>query len=132
MFTRLNPVPKPVCDTSFVVPIPLSVTRSVACLAAWIALDYRFYFVYTPDEVSTQKYLTPQFAEAVAVARYVKERTAPDDYIFTQAVFEGRRGDPARTVVTQSAPSAAGDGRTTEVSPRGDRKSTRLNSSHRT
>jgi 4-amino-4-deoxy-L-arabinose transferase-like glycosyltransferase len=63
-------------------PLIAAIPVVVACLAVWMAQDYRYYFVYTPAEVSAHKYRTPLFADVVDVARYIKERTAPEDYIY--------------------------------------------------
>ena len=46
-----------------------------------VYMRYPYYLVYTPDQVSTRKY-GPLFVESKAVARYLKDRTSPSDYIF--------------------------------------------------
>ena len=61
-------------------------------------VDYPFYFEYTPDQVSTAKYSTSLFVESVEIAKYVKARTEPSDYIiqwgFEQELYflSNRRG----------------------------------------
>jgi 4-amino-4-deoxy-L-arabinose transferase-like glycosyltransferase len=54
---------------------------SLAILYYSAAQNYRFYYDFTPEAVSTIKY-GPIFANVVPVASYLKERTHPDDYIF--------------------------------------------------
>jgi 4-amino-4-deoxy-L-arabinose transferase-like glycosyltransferase len=48
----------------------------------WGTKEYRFFFLYTPEEVSAKKYGSDVFVRAAEVARYVRERTAPSDYVF--------------------------------------------------
>jgi len=43
--------------------------------------DYKFYLVYTPEDVSIAKY-SPIFVNSARLAEYIKERTLPSDYIF--------------------------------------------------
>lgn len=43
--------------------------------------NYQFYTEYSPETVSMMKY-GPIFVYVVPVAKYLKERTQPDDYIF--------------------------------------------------
>lgn len=43
--------------------------------------QYKYYLLYTPHQVSVQKY-GPIFVESLDVARYLKDRTLPSDYIF--------------------------------------------------
>lgn len=57
----------------------------LALLAAFVFSgweNYKFYTVYSPETVSTEKYGGPLFVESVSVARYLREHTQPDDYIF--------------------------------------------------
>jgi 4-amino-4-deoxy-L-arabinose transferase-like glycosyltransferase len=54
----------------------------VLCMFIYTAYkEYRLYTTYTSDEVSIIKY-GPIFVQSVAVAKYIKERTQPSDYIF--------------------------------------------------
>jgi 4-amino-4-deoxy-L-arabinose transferase-like glycosyltransferase len=46
-----------------------------------VYMQYKYYLIYTPDQVSVQKY-GPLFVESLQVAHYIKERTLPSDYIF--------------------------------------------------
>jgi len=43
--------------------------------------DYKFYLVYTPEDVSIAQY-SPIFVNSTRLAEYIKERTLPSDYIF--------------------------------------------------
>jgi len=63
--------------------------RQVVCWAAIfvfsllvsLSAQFKYYLIYTPYEVSMEKY-GPVFVESLDVARYLKERTSPSDYIF--------------------------------------------------
>jgi len=46
-----------------------------------VYMQYKYYLIYTSDQVSVQKY-GPLFVESLQVARYIKDRTLPSDYIF--------------------------------------------------
>lgn len=59
----------------------LLLTVSIMILGFTIYVSYPFYTVYTPEKVSEIKY-GPTFVDAMQVAKYLKERTLPDDYIF--------------------------------------------------
>ncbi|MBI5058160.1 glycosyltransferase family 39 protein [candidate division KSB1 bacterium] len=56
-----------------------------AILAVMLSISvyrqYKYYLVYTPYQVSMQKYGTT-FVESLYVARYLYDRTLPSDYIF--------------------------------------------------
>jgi 4-amino-4-deoxy-L-arabinose transferase-like glycosyltransferase len=65
--------------------------RVPACLALLVVCgacvysagkNYPFYTVYSPEQVVTASYGTTTFAYSVKVARYLREHTRPDDYIF--------------------------------------------------
>jgi 4-amino-4-deoxy-L-arabinose transferase-like glycosyltransferase len=43
--------------------------------------DYKFYLVYTPEEVSTSLF-GPRFVHSTCLARYIRARTLPSDYIY--------------------------------------------------
>jgi 4-amino-4-deoxy-L-arabinose transferase-like glycosyltransferase len=68
-----------------------SIPRIPACLALLIVTgtlvfsvfkNYKFYTVYSPDQVVTAIYGTTIFVDSVKVASYLREKTRPDDYIF--------------------------------------------------
>lgn len=54
---------------------------AIILLGFSIKENYRFYTVYPPETVSMKKYGSI-FVSAVPVAKYLKEHTVPDDYIF--------------------------------------------------
>lgn len=60
----------------------LAVLPFVAATAYWATTDYKFYLSYSPDQVSAKKYASEVFVNNAKIARYVKERTTPADYIF--------------------------------------------------
>lgn len=43
---------------------------------------YKYYLVYTPEEISRFKYGGDIFNDTLKVSEYIKARTSPDDYIF--------------------------------------------------
>jgi 4-amino-4-deoxy-L-arabinose transferase-like glycosyltransferase len=47
----------------------------------WVYMRYEYYLLYSPRQISVMKY-GPVFVESLEVARYLKERTLPSDYIF--------------------------------------------------
>lgn len=47
-----------------------------------IKIDYKYFLIYTPEEVSINKFKSDVFVNAAKVARYVEARTSPSDYIF--------------------------------------------------
>ena len=48
-----------------------------------VRVDYPYYFVYTADEVSLNKYgPNEDFPASVTIAEYLRQHTAPSDYIF--------------------------------------------------
>jgi 4-amino-4-deoxy-L-arabinose transferase-like glycosyltransferase len=47
-----------------------------------VQLTYKYYLVYSPEEVSATKFGNPVFVTSAKVAAYIKARTAPTDYIF--------------------------------------------------
>lgn len=60
----------------------------MACsLAYTLLLHYKFYFVYTPEEISRKKYPWPcvAFVEAREAGEYIKDRINPDEYIYVWA-----------------------------------------------
>jgi len=64
--------------------LPFGITLFVLMAAIWFAVmaNYRFYTVYSPEQVSSHKYAESTFVKSVAVAAYLREHTKPDDYIF--------------------------------------------------
>lgn len=65
--------------------------------------DYKFYLVYTPDEISRAIYGDDTFVNAKKVAAYIKERTSPSDYIYqnrweTEIYFLSQRRCPTRYI----------------------------------
>ena len=64
------------------VPAILALLVVLASFSFSVWKNYEFYTVYSPETVSTEKYGTPIFVESVSVARYIREHTRPDDYIF--------------------------------------------------
>lgn len=50
--------------------------------AYWVQADYKYYLVYTPEEISTRKYTNDVFVNSVKIAQYIKDRTVPTDYIY--------------------------------------------------
>ena len=53
-------------------------------VVGYFAYDYAFYFVYTPEEVSTHKYGAQGiwFSEARNIGAYINRNSTPDDSIF--------------------------------------------------
>lgn len=47
-----------------------------------VAKGYKYYIVYTPEEISRFKYGGDIFNDTLKVSEYIKARTSPDDYIF--------------------------------------------------
>jgi len=64
--------------------IPACLILSVVCalFAFSVGKNYRFYTEYSPETVSYKKYGTFAFVDFANVARYLREHTQPDDYIF--------------------------------------------------
>lgn len=62
----------------FLIVLPVLVTAFLYS----VKLDYAYYAVYSPEEVSANKYGTSIFGESIKIAKYIKERTDEDDYIF--------------------------------------------------
>ena len=56
-------------------------TAAAAGLLFMTLVTYPYYTQFTPEQVSTIKYGSI-FVESAEAARYLKERTSPDDYIF--------------------------------------------------
>ena len=65
--------------------------RLPACLALILVFgavvfsvwkNYKFYTVYSPEQVSTATYGSTTFVDSVGVARYLREHTRPEDNIF--------------------------------------------------
>lgn len=54
----------------------------LASLVYSIKTDYKYYLVYTPEETSTKKYGSDMFVNYVKISKYIKDNTAPSDYIF--------------------------------------------------
>jgi 4-amino-4-deoxy-L-arabinose transferase-like glycosyltransferase len=79
-----------------------------------IRMDYPYYFVYTADEVSLHKYgANENFPASVAIAEYLRERTAPDEYIYQwgwepEIYFLASRRAPNKYIYS-IAPAAAED-----------------------
>jgi 4-amino-4-deoxy-L-arabinose transferase-like glycosyltransferase len=53
----------------------------IGLFAYSVKAEYRFYLVYTPQQLSIAKY-GPTFAQSENIAAYLKARTMPTDYIF--------------------------------------------------
>ncbi len=64
------------------VPRILALLILLAAVALSVEKNYKFYVVYSPETVSLRKYGVPLFVESAAVARYLREHTRPDEYIF--------------------------------------------------
>lgn len=47
-----------------------------------VLADYKYYLLYSPTEISRERYGTSLFNDAKEVGEYIKARTNPDDYIF--------------------------------------------------
>jgi 4-amino-4-deoxy-L-arabinose transferase-like glycosyltransferase len=62
---------------------PLNIKSLLLVSATFIAIymRYEYYLLYTPNQVSIKKY-GPVFVQSLEVARYLRERTLPADYIF--------------------------------------------------
>jgi 4-amino-4-deoxy-L-arabinose transferase-like glycosyltransferase len=67
------------------------VPRLPTCLALLVVFgacvfsvwkNYKFYTVYSPEQVATASYGTTTFVHSVKIAQYLREHTRPDDYIF--------------------------------------------------
>ena len=54
----------------------------LAMFAYTAAKEYRYYLVYDPREISMKKYGSSLFVDSVDVAKYIRERTEPSDYIY--------------------------------------------------
>lgn len=54
----------------------------LAAVIYWAATEYPYYLSYSAEQVSSKKYSSDIFVNSVKIARYVKERTTPNDYIF--------------------------------------------------
>jgi 4-amino-4-deoxy-L-arabinose transferase-like glycosyltransferase len=72
----------------------------------WANKELKFFVYYTPEMISLMKY-GPQFVEAQKLAKYLKERTQPDDYIFQwglepELYFLADRRSPNRNLVSVS------------------------------
>jgi 4-amino-4-deoxy-L-arabinose transferase-like glycosyltransferase len=62
--------------------LAVCLTLVISGFASQLNTDYNYYFVYSPAEVSRMAYGNyPLFGQSVEIARYVRERTGPDDYI---------------------------------------------------
>ncbi|GFE62150.1 glycosyltransferase family 39 protein [Geobacter sp. AOG2] len=58
---------------------------SVAVLGAFVysaERNFRFYTSYSPEQVMVASYSSTTFVDSIRVARYLREHTRPDDYIF--------------------------------------------------
>jgi 4-amino-4-deoxy-L-arabinose transferase-like glycosyltransferase len=64
------------------VPACLALLAVLALFGRSVQETYKFYTVYTPQEVSIYKYGITTFAQSGVVAGYLRERTRPDEYIF--------------------------------------------------
>jgi hypothetical protein len=64
------------------IPAALALLVLSAALVYTAMDNYRFYTVYPPETVSIEKYRSTLFVDSVKVARYIRERTEPDDHIF--------------------------------------------------
>ncbi len=97
-------------------------TALVVCGIIFLAiLDYKFYFVYSPEEVVIAKYGEQGvlFSEAMELGHYLKANTAPDDYVFQwgfepEIFFYANRRTPSRfilfyTVAASPDPWEAGE-----------------------
>lgn len=65
--------------------------------------DYRFYLIYTPDEISTNIYGSDIFVNSKKVAAYLKEHTVPSDYIYQnrwepEIYFLAQRRSPSKYI----------------------------------
>ncbi len=60
------------------------VVLGVVVVALWpfVQLNYRYFLVYTPNEVSVRKYRISTFVQSVEIAKYLKERTSASDYLY--------------------------------------------------
>jgi 4-amino-4-deoxy-L-arabinose transferase-like glycosyltransferase len=52
-----------------------------AAFSFWVFMRYEIYLLHSPNRISELKY-GPVFVQSLEVARYLKERTLPSDYIF--------------------------------------------------
>lgn len=62
-------------------------TGALTLLFIWSAYkpvlaDYKYYLLYSPQDISKNRYGTSVFNEAKEIGEYIKARTTPDDYIF--------------------------------------------------
>ena len=60
--------------------LALAVVSGLFVFSLWE--NYRFYTVYTPEEAVTATYGSSIFVDSANLARYLKEHTSPQDYIF--------------------------------------------------
>lgn len=72
-----------------------------------IKTDYKFYFIYTPDEISKGIYGSDIFVNTKIIAAYVKDRTKPSDFIYqnrweTEIYFLANRRSPTKFLVHDS------------------------------
>jgi len=61
---------------------PAGLALAATAFAGLVALEWRYFLVYTPEEVSIQKYGMDNFVKVPRIARYIRERTRPDETIF--------------------------------------------------
>ena len=65
-----------------------SIGRNVSWLLVVLALgfsfarEFKYYTTWSPQEISSRKYNTDIFASSEEIARYIKFKTLPEDYIF--------------------------------------------------
>jgi 4-amino-4-deoxy-L-arabinose transferase-like glycosyltransferase len=64
--------------------VPACLALLVVCGACVFSVwkNYKFYTVYSPEQVMSTIYGYITFVDSVRVARYLREHTRPDDYIF--------------------------------------------------
>lgn len=88
------------------------VIKVVSCLYAFLLLfsfgyaiktDYKFYIVFSPDEISREIYGDDTFVNSRKIAQYVKERTQPSDYIYqnrwdSEIYFLAQRRTPTKYI----------------------------------
>lgn len=80
-----------------------SIIAIIILLAFIIRYEYRFFFVFTPDEVSIAKYRSQMFVIAKETAKHIEETTKPDDAIFVwgmepEIYFYSNRKCPSRFI----------------------------------
>lgn len=53
-----------------------------------ILFQYKFYLIYSPDEISIAKYNSPANAIARELGEKLKQRTGPNDFIFPRLLYQ--------------------------------------------